>query len=216
MVIVACGKTKQSGKYFDSLSSPLSVKENFSVGEQDVAIKICYAFQSKKSNFPTNYANALFKFKVELTSCSANYTTDIINTYLRTPYLSKPMFFDTDDTDFKDHFVEELQTNADGYLESICDKIFKGESFPSPVKQLGDDKIEQIEFFKYQDIYGFSVYVASLNSDKSSYIKESFDRLEVLVDESNAKYGQVQRREIQTVCSDGSIRNEEVFVQTAQ
>lgn len=116
----------------DYRSSPLSFRANLEDGsplddgEMGVALRICYAYRSKRAKFFNELINSPFSFNYSQTNCSATVTESRLDTTLRQVVADGPMSFEA--PAFTLSYAREVQTDLHGELVSICNQVLKGET----------------------------------------------------------------------------------------
>ncbi len=196
-----------------SIGERLSAKDVYTFVDKDIATKICYAFQSKRSNFVSNFNDLSFNFDVTLENldCKIGTVSKRIETSLVARSLSEVMFYDT--LLSSSEFERYLQTNAHGYLVEICDLLMKGEELPSPTTIIGNTRREVIEFVSNSDGIGFifKEYERDWDDSAESYVLSTYDYLTVLVDQKEDKYGIILERVREKKCSNDLTEKKSQF-----
>ncbi len=142
LVLSGCGAAGNKDPSGYSISAQMSVVQNLTVEERAVATRICYAYQSKSSNFRSqNYNGGTFTFDIKSRNCvdaRANYT---VNSVLKSSSTSMTLVPDTDKP-----FVGSIQTDQSGYLAQLCGKIQTNKPISNTVTET-TTKV-QISFFR--------------------------------------------------------------------
>lgn len=126
-----------------SASTQMVAVANLTTEERAIATRICYAYQSKSTNFQTSiYTNGIFSFNMISKDCSGNRTT----------YPLKAKIVVTGDgLEYKSttsgvNYESKIQTSSSGYLSTLCTKIQNNLSISNTATDDGE-KV-QISFFK--------------------------------------------------------------------
>ena len=204
-IFLGCGHQKGGDTLLPSLGQNLVQKNEYSPTDLYVATKICYAFMSKRSSFFSNYLNAEFRFvlKRKNTNCQYSEKNEELVTYLRGAGVSEPMFFDA--VKIPSGFEKYVQTDSDGYLTDICQRIFDGDELPSPT-EISDSSASQIEFINNGGtMLSFFVKEYQRQTEGGDYSLVSYDFLKVLVDKNAEKYGIVFERIKEKECTNGLV-----------
>ena len=173
VLVSACGAHKR-GSVEDNVDFTSKIITGGSPLPEDqmaVALRICYAFRSKRSNFRTEYMGNSFRFKTTRTSCNEpGQRVEYLNTTLRQNLESDPMTFDTT-TDLK--YFKKVKTHQDGILSNICDQVIKGET---PVNVFDHKNgVAEVTFYENLGVDNFSVRYGS----KSSALQVDFDPVKI-------------------------------------
>jgi|GEM_PF-2140517 len=123
---VGCGVDKDySG---DPLSFRASLEDGSPLddGEMGVALRVCYAYRSKRAKFFNELINSPFNFNYSQTNCTGAVTSTRLDTTLRQVVTDGPMSFEAPAFTFS--YAREVQTDLYGELASICNQVLKGET----------------------------------------------------------------------------------------
>ena len=90
-----------------------------------VALRVCYAFRTKRSKFSLEMMGLGFVFNYTTRDCSSNETTTTIDSVLVQDNSNEPLRYDSS---FTGSYVDEVQTDINGYLSDICADVLAGET----------------------------------------------------------------------------------------
>jgi hypothetical protein len=176
LLISSCGpqrNTKVSSVF--SISAIMSTTRDLTTAERAVAARICYAYQSKYTNFRTQtYYGATFNFNIDSRDCEnvrANYSISAILTTSPT-YLAnypKPLIYSTNSTK---SFNSAVQTAQAGFLSQLCNKIQNN----LPISNTATDSGNTIQVsFTATDIDSYTLqYFTPVNNVMKIQFAETF------------------------------------------
>ncbi|MCP4913313.1 MAG: hypothetical protein GY909_09345 [Oligoflexia bacterium] len=150
--------------------------------ELAVALRICYAYRSKKTEFRANKINSAFAFDVKYRACGDTLfrPTERLDTTLKQVFESSPMIYDVS-TDLR--YLNEVQTHMDGHLSEICDQVIKGET-PLNVEEISLSEVKQFSFSStLGDSYQIS-FAKRASTNVSDYDVYKIERYKVLTNSS--------------------------------
>lgn len=117
-------------------------------GEMAVALRICYAFRSKRTKFLAEMLESPFNFTYQTKDCQDNVSTPTnLNTTLKQLMIDGPMSYETSGVSVS--YMREVQTDINGDLSELCSQVFKGET-PLNFKEIDN---EYYEYFFGSNIY---------------------------------------------------------------
>ena len=90
-----------------------------------VALRVCYAFRTKRSKFSLEMMGEGFVFNHTTRDCSSDETTTTINSVLVQDNSNEPLRYDSS---FTGSYVDEVQTDIHGYLFEVCADVLAGET----------------------------------------------------------------------------------------
>ncbi|MBC7428933.1 MAG: hypothetical protein H7336_10000 [Bacteriovorax sp.] len=122
LAISGCGANRnpQSGSF--STSALMDATRDLTNEERTIATRICYAYQSKNSNFKLQtYYGGTFNFNVDYKDCSNSTSNYSISGVLSTsPKDTRSLVYSTTSTA---QFNKAVQTSQTGFLSQLCTKI---------------------------------------------------------------------------------------------
>lgn len=187
-VLTACGRT-YSGKddrEIDLISPVIAGGRALTNAEMPIALRICYAFRSKRTNYQAEYANSTFNFELKEKSCTdVNESTSTFATVLKMGRLpTDSMYFDSSST--KPYF-KEVMTHVEGPISFICDEVIKGNT-PLNLSQLTTKDVFEVNFFS--DAIsgdGFEIrYAAKVDALNTNYSVFRLERFSVMTNATSA------------------------------
>ncbi len=139
----ACGIDKDyrdtTNLYFSE--SLLSGGRPLNDGEMAVALRICYAFRSKRTKFLAEMLQSEFDFTYQTKDCNNQVSSPVeLKTTLKQLMVDGPMSYEAEGVNFS--YMRELQTDINGEMAELCTQIFKGET---PLNVVEKDN----QFFEY-------------------------------------------------------------------
>ena len=129
LVLQGCGidQTYRDGTSLAFNESLLSGGTPLNDGEMAVALRICYAFRSKRTKFLAEMIESPFNFSYQTKDCNDNVAAPVnLNTTLKQLMVDGPMSYETSGVTFS--YMREVQTDISGDLKELCTQIFKGET----------------------------------------------------------------------------------------
>lgn len=125
-----------------STTAQLVATRDLTTEERAIATRICYAYQSKGTNFRTpTYLGGTFYYSITSTDCSKSKTSYQVKATLETSG-SGLTFKPQNDVAFE----SSVQTNESGFIKQLCTKIQNNQAISNTADN-GDEKV-QISFFK--------------------------------------------------------------------
>lgn len=198
MFLVSCGQSNRKPATEALLGSSLSTGGTYGASEKNVAIRICYAYRSKNTNFRANLIGTTFKYNIAQKDCENNETNSTLDTVLRAPLASQAMVYDSEST--LDYY-KEVQTDQYGPLESICSTLLKG---GDPLKTiLRGNYLVEISFYT-TDVDNIIVRTASKSG--SAYVVSTEERFQVNTNATSGNsVGSVTLATREKQCSNGRV-----------
>lgn len=180
-IIIAFGASCTGGNKQKSSDQELVINQemqavaNLDSDQKNIATRICYAYQSKASNFySSDYLNKNFKFNFKNKVCNSK-TTDIYTDNLKI-ILSGATGFSFQATTSK-KLYSAIQIDSAGYLSKLCNKVFMNQPISNTTNV--DSSLVQIQFLNQanspNDSYLLTYYKRSSNGKYLSYMSEKFD-----------------------------------------
>ena len=142
-LVSGCGQVSKNNvnTVFSSTEALTAVSE-ISSDERNIATRICYAYESKASNFiSSNFVGGKFNYSIQNNDCTSSSNYSVVATLAN---LGGGLFRLNPNTAQK--FNNVVQTNSNGYLSQVCSNI-KNNAPISNSTEMGTTMI-QIHFFK--------------------------------------------------------------------
>lgn len=178
-------------------------------GEMAVALRVCYAFRSKRTKFMAEMLESEFKFSFQTKDCEDTVSSPAeLVTTLKQLMVDGPMSYEA--SGVSSSYLREVQTDVNGDLAELCTQIFKGET---PLNVLEKDN-QFHEFSFLSNVYDtVEVRVGALQTPQDTVATVMrMTRLEVLTNQqSSGDYlGLVVRGARYFPCSDNTkVRSQE-------
>lgn len=183
IAFTSCGRERSPVDDKIDFNATVSAGGNaLSDSELAVALRICYAFRSKKTEFRANKINSAFSFEVKYRACGDTLfrPTEVIDTTLKQVFESSPMIYDASS---ELRYLKEVQTHMDGHLSEICDQVIKGET-PLNVEETSLSEIRQFQFTStLGDGYQIN-YAKRASTNVSDYDVYKIEKYKVLTNSS--------------------------------
>lgn len=146
-----------------STSAQMSAIGDLTPEERAIATRICYAYQSKNSNFRVSpYLGGLFSFNVTASTCDGQNLSYTVPSILGLN--QSVLYFKADNTRA---FTSTVQTNEYGFLSQLCSKIQANLAI-SNTTAISNTKI-QVKFYKDKmDSYTLKYFSMSTNQIMSA------------------------------------------------
>jgi hypothetical protein len=95
--------------------------------EMSVALRVCYAFRSKRTKFSAELIGRAFAFNYETKSCQSSVpeVQSTIDSRLSQLLINGPLSYESV---FPGSYAREVQTDLNGLLSSLCSQVLKGET----------------------------------------------------------------------------------------
>lgn len=142
LFLQGCGidKTYRGGEALAFSDNLLTGGTPLNDGEMAVALRICYAFRSKRTKFLAEMIESPFNFSFQTKDCNDNISTPTdLNTTLKQLMVDGPMSYEASGVTYS--YMREVQTDVNGELSELCNQIFKGET-PLNVMELNNEYYE--------------------------------------------------------------------------
>ncbi len=195
---VSCGNSGRKPSTESQLGSALSAGGEFGPNEKNTAIKICYAFRSKNTNYRASFLNTTFNFNLSYRDCEGDDENELLGTTLKAPLSSQPMIFDAIS---EIPFYNNVQTDKAGVLKDICSSLLDGGN-PSR-SSLSSGRLVEISFLTSSVD---RIIVRSATLVGSGYVIDQEERFEVDSAAGN-RTGQIKFASREKTCSNGRVES---------
>jgi hypothetical protein len=138
--VVSCGQQRRGKKTTkaDFVSAIEPGGAPLTSDEIATALRICYAFRSKRTKFRTDMKNFEFRFRFEEENCEKESRAEEARASLRLGSHSDPIEWDINT---KADYLPLVQTDVHGFISAICESVVRGET-PTNTTQSGVDLME--------------------------------------------------------------------------
>lgn len=216
ILLAGCGvdKTYTGGKVSMSFSNSLeSGGSPLSDNEMAVALRICYAFRSKRTKFMAELLENPFNFTLKENDCSNIEGRNVVlNTTLKQLNVGSPMSYETTGVNFA--YQREVYTDVNGELSNLCSQVLKGET-PLDIAEIKNEIYEYQFFSQIYDTAEIKIGALKAPTDAEPTVSQVI-RLEVLTNQqSSGDYlGMVNRSTRYYPCNGGSntASREQTFI----
>lgn len=106
--------------------------------EMAVALRICYAFRTKRSKFSVEMLDQSFNYNYVSRDCQSTESSESFSATLTQTNSTEPLRFESD---FKGSYIREVQTDIHGYLSDICSDVLAGET-PLNISEINNELYE--------------------------------------------------------------------------
>lgn len=139
----------------------------------NTALRICYAYRTKRVEYKANYLTETFQFSVVNHLCNSGHVTVNVNGTLLQPLQSQPMIYDSTTRNLE--WYSSVNTDVDGSLSGICGAIIGGHSVSNEISNTGSSKT-MVVFSQNTDRDHYAVITGTRNDDGNYVItkKETF------------------------------------------
>ena len=200
ITIASCGNPGRKPSTSSQLGSALIVGGEYGPNEKNIALRTCYAFRSKNTNYRASFLNDPFNFNLSFKKCDGSEKNESLNSILKAPLASGPITFDAV-SDIP--FYRTVQTDKSGVLETLCASLLSGGNPTKSNLILG--QLVEISFYT-SDIDNIIVRSAALSG--SDYIVEQEERFQVDTSSSAGnRIGQIKLATRDRICPSGSVEN---------
>ncbi|MEC7277784.1 MAG: hypothetical protein VXV96_15790 [Bdellovibrionota bacterium] len=161
LMLVGCGYDQTYKEGDTNFSSAVtSGGEPLDDTEMAVALRICYAFRSKRTLFLAQKVESNFNFTYRAYDCDGNLSVEqqLLST-LKQLLPGGPLSYES--TGFTLPYMREVETDISGHMESFCDEVFKGNT-PLDVIE------ENNEYFEYEFLSGlYDTFIVRIGSSQN-------------------------------------------------
>lgn len=139
--LTSCGYDKSSGEKEESLyfsEAALTGGAPLDDAQMAVALRVCYAFRTKRSKFLVEMLGDNFNFSHTATTCDGSSTQSSFSAQLVQDNSTDPLKYESD---FSGSYIREVQTDLNGYLSNLCGNVLAGET-PLNTTQINNELYE--------------------------------------------------------------------------
>lgn len=194
-----------------NLGAELSSSYTLTGEKKDVALRICYAYRSKRVGLRSSYLDKNFSFSVKNRPCNESETNKTVSAILKEPLLSEPMIFDSSERSVT--WFNRVNTDTDGILGQFCDSIIRGDSV-SNLLSSNSARQELVEFSVNTDSAHYTVLTGIKNSSGSFVVVKRAVYYVQTSNQSSPQVGDDYRITQEEQCADGSLNETEIIEQT--
>lgn len=152
-------------------------------GEMAVALRVCYAFRSKRTKFLAEMLESDFKFSYQTKDCQDNVASPVeLATTLKQLMVDGPMSYEASGVNFS--YMREVQTDVNGDLAELCTQIFRGET-PLNVQEKSNQFFEYSFFSNVYDTVEIRVGAQRTPQDTVATVMR-MTRLEILTNQQSS------------------------------
>lgn len=196
----SCGGGNSKGKASLGMVEEQSILAN----EKNIAVRICYAYQSKSQKFRSmDFYGGKFVFEAKNTDCQNMVTTSNILTNMKNDTQNALSYIPAYAFDSTLAFNKKVQTDSSGYLAQVCSKILTNQPVNNTISQ-ENIKI-QISFFT-EDLDGFMLQYFNKQSD-NSYVFDSAEKFKIPTSQNAPIRGMDQYYSLTRVCPNSLDKN---------
>ncbi len=171
--------------------------------EMAVALRICYAFRTKRTVFLAEKLDVNFNFSYQAKDCDGNLVTDTnLNTTLKQLLPDGPLSYES--VSSGQPYMREVQTDTDGYLVSYCGEVLKGDT-PLDVKEINNEYLEYEFLNDFYDTVIIRIGSGARPEDPTPVVKRIL-RYEILTNQqsSGSYLGLVNKMSQRVACDPGN------------
>jgi hypothetical protein len=202
-LLAACGPGNQrpieAGNV--SLGQELSNSYTLTGERKNVALRICYAYRSKRVEFRSNHLDDTFQFSVKNRPCNGDESNKTISATLKEPLLSQPMIFDSSERTMT--WFNSVNTDADGVLGNFCDSIIRGDTVTNLLSSSSSQQ-EVVEFSVGTDSDHYTILTALKNFSGSFVVAKRVVYYVQTTNQSAPQVGDDYRITQEEQCASGS------------
>ena len=148
-VVWSCGRVQEGGGSAPSLLGQTILTETIlNNAEEGIALRICYAYQTKRSKFRSDFIGDNFIFDLRNRDCIGNDRTESFSATLQSHSVNSNMHF-SGTTSLQ--FFSDVDTDINGELKDICSKLFRNDDVNNTVTR-GNEKVQYQFFLSFLDI----------------------------------------------------------------
>lgn len=165
--LTGCGNNRKPSSVNFDINAEMMAVQPLSSDELSIAGRICYAYKSKGAKFRTDYAQKTFNFRLYQKSCEGAESSRTLEASLNAEFGGEVMSFLLKSVVNPGEFLTTVQTDRVGFLKTICEKIYRGESISNTV-DIDGVKAQVVFERKNLDRYKLNYFVAQGYSGKES------------------------------------------------
>lgn len=151
------------------VGAQMALVENIDNNQRNIATRICYAYQSKNSNFnSSDYLGSKFNFNVNQKTCDAKTTSSSVTAILKK---EKDVFIYS--ANEQNNFYQNVQTNTMGYLSQLCTKINSNQDISNTL-DINGNRVQIIFFTDKSDGFKISYFTMDNNNNYKIHSAETF------------------------------------------
>lgn len=173
-------------------------ERNLTPDEKNIAIRICYAYQSKSQKFSLpEFYGTQFIFEAKNTDCQNLVTATNITTTMKNDAQNQLSYVPTQFYDPSLAFNKKVQTDSSGYLAQLCPKLLTNQQVGNTITE--QNVKVQISFFK-EDYDGYLLQYFNRQVD-NTYKIDSAEKFKVPTELGAAIRGMDQFYSTARVCT---------------
>ena len=181
------------------------------VGERkDTALRICYAYRSKRVGLRSLFLGQKFSFAIKNRSCNESETNKTIDGILKEPLLSEPMIFDSSERVMM--WFNQINTDTDGVLSNLCNNIIRGQVISNKLNSSPEKEVI-VEFSVRTDTDHYTVIEAEKDSSGVFLVVKRTVYYVQTSNQSTPQVGDDYRIFQEQQCPDGSLNETEIIEQ---
>lgn len=126
--LASCGYDKSGTQSSDVLgfsSAALKGGVPLSDGEMAVALRVCFAFRTKRTKFSVEMLGNTFDFNYIAKDCQGKEDHKSFSAQLMQQSSTQPLRYQSS---FSGPYISEVQTDINGYLSGLCSSVLAGET----------------------------------------------------------------------------------------
>lgn len=175
----SCGNNRKPSSVNFDVNSEMMAVQPLTSDELNIAGRICYAYKSKGAKYRTDYAQKTFSFRLYQKSCEGAESSRSIDATLNAEFGGEVMSYLPKSAVNPGEFLATVQTDRVGFLKTICEKIYRGESISNTV-DIDGVKAQVVFERKNLDRYKLNYFVAQgFSGNESKYVIHSSDVITV-------------------------------------
>ena len=205
LILNSCGSS--SGPSEDAnligLGEQLSSITTIDGQEKETALRICYAYRSKRIGLSANFANQSMVISVSNEDCNDDETNMDVSVQLKQSLASAPIVLDSSERSVE--WFTEVNTDADGILEGICSDLIRGNNVTNQVNSGSNQSLVQFSTSGTQDFYVY--YESETDSQGNQVVTKKTKYMVETTIQTSPQVGFDKSIEHEEVCPDGSLNS---------
>ncbi len=149
------------------IKSEMKATQDIATEELSIAQRICYAYKSKSAKLKSEYNLKTFVWKLKNQNCDKSENTQSIQATVKSDFGSGTLAFEMPTGITAKGFLSNVQTDTNGFLSSVCEKISRGNTI-SNTTELNGIKV-QLSFDR-KDLDRYKIDYFSINKENKYVI----------------------------------------------
>lgn len=181
---MSCGidKDRNYGRTPATLGQQIAIEAGeLSEQEQAIAVRICFAYRSKRGRFSTTLIGEDFSFNITHNKCDGSAINENIDAKLAQNNLG--LFYSSS---YSGEFYSKVETDIDGILTKVCESVLRGDNSQNTF--IVNNSTHAITFSSLGNIDSYEVQIAQKSLPNTKEVITQIMNFEVLEKSSTNPY----------------------------